>query len=282
MGNWISSNDTAALLDSLIADFATVVGGLAGAQVAAVPAAPSPGHALDSDALIWWQDFDAWPSAKLAVGAPAASWRGLGEAPMVALGETGGFDDETNRGTFLEYLAQLGGMAGSALSDQAGRQILPTNGRETKEWPSGYVERGVEFRLGDQTFPMWFAVPADFFASGAAVAPASEQDSEGGPDGEHRGSEAAALAQRSGTFDLLLEVEMAVSISFGRAMVPLREVARLTSGSVVELNRTVSDPVEVIVNNCVIARGEVVVVEGNYGVRIQQIISPRERLRTLH
>jgi len=43
----------------------------------------------------------------------------------------------------------------------------------------------------------------------------------------------------------------------------------------------VSDPVEVIVNNCVIARGEVVVVEGNFGVRIQQVISRQERLRTL-
>jgi flagellar motor switch protein FliN/FliY len=50
----------------------------------------------------------------------------------------------------------------------------------------------------------------------------------------------------------------------------------------VELNRAVSEPVEVIVNNCVIARGEVVVVDGNYGVRIIQILSRRERLRTLY
>jgi flagellar motor switch protein FliN/FliY len=50
----------------------------------------------------------------------------------------------------------------------------------------------------------------------------------------------------------------------------------------VELNRALSEPVEVIVNNCVIARGEVVVVEGNYGVRIKQVISRQERLRTLY
>jgi flagellar motor switch protein FliN/FliY len=47
------------------------------------------------------------------------------------------------------------------------------------------------------------------------------------------------------------------------------------------LNRSVSEPVEVIVNKCVIARGEVVVIEGNYGVRIDQIISRQDRLRTL-
>lgn len=83
------------------------------------------------------------------------------------------------------------------------------------------------------------------------------------------------------TLDLLLEVELPVSVSFGRAELPLKDVLKLTTGSIVELNRTVEEPVELIVNNCVIARGEVVVVDGNYGVRIRQIISPQERLRTL-
>jgi flagellar motor switch protein FliN/FliY len=48
------------------------------------------------------------------------------------------------------------------------------------------------------------------------------------------------------------------------------------------LNRNVRDPVEVIINNCVIARGEVVVVEGNYGIRILQIVSRAERIRSLN
>jgi flagellar motor switch protein FliN/FliY len=78
-----------------------------------------------------------------------------------------------------------------------------------------------------------------------------------------------------------MEVELPVSVSFGRAELALKDVLKLTSGSIVELNRSVNEPVEVIVNNCVIARGEVVVVEGNYGVRIEEIISPQERLRTL-
>ena len=85
----------------------------------------------------------------------------------------------------------------------------------------------------------------------------------------------------SKTFDLLLDVELPVSVSFGRAQVPLKDLIKLTTGSIVELNRSISEPVEVIVNNCVIARGEVVVVEGNFGVRIQQVVSRQERLRTL-
>lgn len=81
--------------------------------------------------------------------------------------------------------------------------------------------------------------------------------------------------------DLLLDVELPVSVSFGRAQLALNDLLKLTSGSIVELNRTISEPVEVIVNNCVIARGEVVVVDGNYGIRIQEIVSRQERLRTL-
>jgi flagellar motor switch protein FliN/FliY len=81
--------------------------------------------------------------------------------------------------------------------------------------------------------------------------------------------------------ELLMDVEMPVSVSFGRAQLPLKDVIKLTTGSIVELNRNVSEPVEVIVNNCVIARGEVVVVEGNYGIRIHQIVSRAERIRSL-
>ena len=80
---------------------------------------------------------------------------------------------------------------------------------------------------------------------------------------------------------LLLDVELPVSVSFGRTEIPMKDVLKLTTGSIVELNRNINEPVEVLVNHCLIARGEVVVVEGNYGVRIQQIISRTDRLRSI-
>ncbi|MBV8845412.1 MAG: flagellar motor switch protein FliN [Bryobacterales bacterium] len=83
------------------------------------------------------------------------------------------------------------------------------------------------------------------------------------------------------TLDLLLDVELPVSVSFGRAQIALKDVLKLTTGSILELERTISEPVEVIVNNCAIARAEVVVVEGNFGVRILQVISRQERLKTV-
>jgi len=80
------------------------------------------------------------------------------------------------------------------------------------------------------------------------------------------------------TLDLLLDVELPVSVSFGKAQIPLQQVLKWTPGSIVELECGVNEPVEVVVNNCVIARGEVVVVDGNYGVRVQQIVSRAQRL----
>ncbi len=83
------------------------------------------------------------------------------------------------------------------------------------------------------------------------------------------------------SLDLLLDVELPVSISFGRAQLPLKDVLKLTTGAIVELNRTITEPVELLVNNCVIARGEVVVIDGNYGVRIDEIVSREHRMRSI-
>lgn len=69
----------------------------------------------------------------------------------------------------------------------------------------------------------------------------------------------------------LLDVEMNVTVRFGKAEIPLREVVRFGVGSMIELNRTVDEPVELLVNNYPFARGEVVVVDGYYGVRVTEI-----------
>jgi flagellar motor switch protein FliN/FliY len=82
------------------------------------------------------------------------------------------------------------------------------------------------------------------------------------------------------TLDLLLDVELPISVSFGKTQVPLCQVLKWTTGSIVELECMVNEPVEVLVNDCVIARGEVVVVDGNYGVRVQEIVSRAQRLET--
>ena len=81
--------------------------------------------------------------------------------------------------------------------------------------------------------------------------------------------------------DLLLDVELPVRVSFGQTEMQLRDVFKLGAGSVVELDKSVNDPVTVIVNNKPIAKGEVVMVDGNYGVRILEVESTADRIRSL-
>jgi flagellar motor switch protein FliN len=78
--------------------------------------------------------------------------------------------------------------------------------------------------------------------------------------------------------DMLMDIELPISLRFGSTKMPLRDIAGLGSGSVIELDRSINDPVEVIVNGHVVARGEAVIVRGAYGVRISEISSRREHL----
>jgi flagellar motor switch protein FliN/FliY len=78
--------------------------------------------------------------------------------------------------------------------------------------------------------------------------------------------------------DMILDMELPLTVRFGRRELPLKELTILAPGAVIDLGRSPDDPVEVLVSNQVIARAEVVVVGGNYGVRILDVLSPSERM----
>lgn len=75
---------------------------------------------------------------------------------------------------------------------------------------------------------------------------------------------------------LLMGVKLPIRVLLGRTQLPLRDIAQLGNGAVVELDCSPDDPVEIVVNDRVIAHGEVVVVSGNYGVRITKMASRHE------
>jgi flagellar motor switch protein FliN len=79
-------------------------------------------------------------------------------------------------------------------------------------------------------------------------------------------SDSGASARNS--MEILMQVEVPLSVSLGRTKMRMKDLLSLTQGSVVELDQHVGDEVEIRVNNCLIARGEVVGVDGNYGIRI--------------
>lgn len=81
--------------------------------------------------------------------------------------------------------------------------------------------------------------------------------------------------------ELLLDVELEASLRFGAREMPLGEILDLGPGDVVELDRHVADPVDLIVGDKIVARGEVVLVNGNFGLRVTEVAAPRKRLESV-
>ena len=86
------------------------------------------------------------------------------------------------------------------------------------------------------------------------------------------------LSSDQGSIDLLADVELNLTVELGRTSIPVREVLQLGAGSIVELHKLAGEPVDVLVNGKLIARGEVVVVDESFGVRLTEIASQAERL----
>jgi len=107
------------------------------------------------------------------------------------------------------------------------------------------------------------------FGEGTAARAEFQQLSEPARSGESR------------NIDLLMDVNLPVSIELGRTKMSISDILALGPGSVVELAKLAGEPVDLLVNYKIIARGEVVVVDENFGVRITQLMTPEQRLKAL-
>lgn len=81
--------------------------------------------------------------------------------------------------------------------------------------------------------------------------------------------------------DVVLDIELPITVRFGETQMTLESLARLGPGSMIDLARSPDDPVDLLVNGRLVARGQVVVVSGCYGVRVNEVVSPADRLRSL-
>jgi flagellar motor switch protein FliN len=231
------------------------------------------------------------------------------EASLLATGQhvmlAAGIDDsspEDLKSTFREVMGQAFSMMARAMTAKLQREVTPGDGAEASAAPDGVVWGAIELSWSATPVHFYMAMPTallDVFIAAEAPPPAPVTAVAEKPSGEKAVAQAAGqsaggaapstpasqnvqvTSSESKTYDLLLDVELPVSVSLGRAQVPLKDVLKLTTGSIIELSRAIVEPVDIIVNNCVIARGDVVVVEGNFGVRIQHVVSRSERLRTI-
>lgn len=92
---------------------------------------------------------------------------------------------------------------------------------------------------------------------------------------------AKSSAGKDRNLNLIMDIPLKVTVELGRTKMPVSELLNLTQGSVIELSKLAGEPMEVLVNDKLIARGEAVVVNEKFGVRLTDIISPSERIEQL-
>ncbi|MCC7059887.1 MAG: flagellar motor switch protein FliN [Burkholderiaceae bacterium] len=82
--------------------------------------------------------------------------------------------------------------------------------------------------------------------------------------------------------DMILDIPVQLTVELGRTRIPIRHILQLAQGSVIELDALAGEPMDVLVNGCLIAQGEVVVVNDKFGIRLTDIVTPSERVRRLN
>lgn len=82
--------------------------------------------------------------------------------------------------------------------------------------------------------------------------------------------------------EIIMDIPVTLTVELGRTRIPIKQILQLAQGSVVELDGLAGEPMDVMVNGCLIAQGEVVVVNDKFGIRLTDIVTPSERLRKLN
>jgi len=199
--------------------------------------------------LLWWSCIvGADPAARVFAGASRETWEELGRIHEAAQGSAPEND-----------FAALVGPLRTAAVQRFGSEVSAADAEPAAEPEQGWTAATITVPLEDRSLVIYLALNPELLA--ALGAPAEE------PVKEWNGP--------AGPIDMLLHVELPVSVSLGRTRMRVKDLLTVTSGSIVELDQELDDEVEIRVNNCTIARGQVVSVDGNYGVRIVEMVAGR-------
>jgi flagellar motor switch protein FliN/FliY len=214
-----------------------------------------PGHGFVSGgfvAVITARDGDHG-SLRLFAG------RGGAEAIARAMQASSGIlPDEA----IVDSLRELLGQATAACDPRiVGGRLVVQSIEPVAQAPDGGTDRVVEIVLKGQEQPLQISIEGhlDFLDGVEPLAPIAV----------------------SKTLDVILDIELPLVVRFGRTELPLKTLTSLGPGSVIDLGRQPDEPVDILISNRVVARGEVVIVSGHYGVRVRDVMSPAERTKSL-
>jgi flagellar motor switch protein FliN/FliY len=235
----------------------TFTGSRPAITAAAVDDARRSSFERQSPSYLWWrQEVRTGEAFVIRVGAPEACWLALGSAATAVADP---------KQAFFDMVAQANQSAIAMLSVALAKPLRCHEGApETAVSLERCEATEIQIALkGDSLPELVLAVEAD----------AERILGPGGPAVSE-----VTMAPYSPMMNRLMDLQLPVSVLLGRAVLTVREVLKLSSGSLIELDRQVGDYVEVMVHGTVVAKGEIVSVRGNYGVRIKEVISRQDRI----
>lgn len=209
------------------------------------------GGAPQKESIWWAQAFSGLPSPSVWVGAPVATVTAIGQSVLSALGMADVSAEEA-RSVCQDLLAQTANALAISMSELLTKPVT-SNGVTPTGAPQGTLAAAlvVELPAVPDTAVLTVRCDQGFLGRLAEVlAPSSPPE--------------ASPAER------IADLELSVYAILGRTSIPLRDVFKLMVGSVIDLGKTITDPVDVVVNDRVIARGQVVICKGSYGVKMTQ------------
>lgn len=179
-----------------------------------------------------------------------------------------------------ELVSQLAGSLNVPVQEGIGKQFavkiddVVQNSSTDIHMVQAYTAADVKCTMPGKTFEFRFFMEKDL-SSYLFNTPISKEGNES--------SEVGSVSSITGTqnLDLLLDVEIPVSVRMGSAKLFLKDILGLGPGNIVELEQNADDAIDLVVNDKVIARGEVVIVDGYFGFRIKEILSKIERIKKL-
>jgi flagellar motor switch protein FliN len=277
----------AAYLQVWAESFSQVIGQISGAPVASTVAAEAPADLLPA------AESDLWAIAASTGGLRGEMAMRLEAATVLRLAQA--FMSEApapemeltaeHREAVIELLRQVGGIVASGAKARWGEiQLRVEVAPAAPSWPAAatfWLQSGED---GPARMTLEFAcsaaLVADLRAEKAETAKAAASEAAPTPSHANTSTATPESGQETGALDLLMDVQLNMTMRFGSRQMLLREVLDLNPGTVVELDRRVQEPVELLLDGKLVARGEVVVIDGSYGLRVTDVTamdSPRAR-----
>jgi len=211
----------------------------------------------------WQQEFSIQPDQPITIGAIKEDLDTISAAVGAALGLTGASAPADQRLYIAVMRKSMAGLA-LALGGRSSQLVTTAGDGEAADLAVPGNTYQIAIAFAERNVTLYFTIPRAWEEWRLGHAP--------------EGSKASSQPTGSLTLPLLLDVEVPIRVSFGRTSLKVNDALKLVTGSLLELDRSAGESVELIVSNRVIAHGEVVAVDGNYGIRITQIVSRKDRL----